>query len=428
MPFTVKMPKLSPTMEEGVIAKWHKKEGDLIKSGEVLLEAATDKATVEYEALDDGYLRKILVQDGDSAKVNQPIAIFTESKDESIEGYTPEGESPKEETKKPQEIKKEETVAPSETNVSSPTPKFVPEKPLDYYEFSRDRSELQERLLASPLARKIAKDKGLDLTSIKGSGPGGRIMSRDLEHAVSDTMVAFGRREVPQELPGSFEEIPLSHMRKVIGQRLGESKRFIPHFYVQQEVEASGLIEIREQLKRFRISLTFNDFIVRACALALRDHPELNRGFNSETQSIIQFKTIDISIAVTIPEGLITPILRHADYKELGEISVEAKALAQKAKEQKLEPHEYKGGSFTISNLGMFGISNFSAIINPPQAAILAVGGISEKPIVKNGIVVPGKMIGMTLACDHRIIDGADAAKFIKTVQKLLENPSTLVV
>lgn len=263
---------------------------------------------------------------------------------------------------------------------------------------------------------------------MKGSGPGGRVTSRDLNLAQSDQVVTFGRREKPSIAPGTFEEIALSPMRKVISQRLQQAKNSIPHIYVTQEIEADHLSETREQLKNGNLKLSINDFIIRAVALSLREHPNCNSGFNAATQSIIYFKTIDISVAVSVEGGLITPIIRHADYKNIGEISLEIKELAARARSGKLQENEYKGGSFTISNMGMYGISNFCAIINPPQAAILAVGGIEDCARIKNGQVVPGKKMNLTVSADHRVIDGADAAKWLKTVQKYLENPTLLLI
>lgn len=426
MPFTVTMPKLSPTMEEGSIAKWHKKEGDKVQSGELLIEVATDKAVVEYNALDEGYLRKILVPTGGKAIVNQPIAIFTEKANESIEGYKPEGTMPGNAKVETQNAKVEEKKAESKPTVAMQQAAFTPEPPLEKYDFNFPTTN--KRTAASPLAKKLAKDKGLDINTVKGSGPNGRVTSRDLDLAQPDQTVRFGKRETPTEIPGSYEEIELSPMRKVIAQRLQQAKSFIPHIYVRQEVDAAALFEAREQLKSGNLKITFNDFVVRASALALREHPEINSGFNSTNQSIIRFKTIDISIAVTVEGGIITPIVRHADYKNLGELSVEVKELATRAKLGKLKPEEYKGGSFTISNMGMYGVSDFAAIINPPQAAILAIGGIEECPRVKNGQVIVGKRMNLVLSADHRVIDGAEAAKFIKTVQKYLENPALLLV
>jgi pyruvate dehydrogenase E2 component (dihydrolipoamide acetyltransferase) len=434
MPFTLTMPKLSPTMEEGFIAKWHKKVGDHVEAGELLIDVATDKATVEFNAIDGGYLKKILIEEGKEAQVNQAIAIFTEEKDESIEGYTPEGIKP--EQKKPAEQEPEQEVkttdaqqpVPSKKTAGLAQPAFIPEPPLETYEFTLPTQSADKRILASPLARKLAKEKGLDLSSIKGTGPDQRIMSHDLEKAQPLGKVSFSHGEAPKISPGTYELESLNPMRKVIAQRLQESKTFIPHFYVSQTVNVEPLVDLREQLRNVDVKLTFNDFVVRACALALRQHPNVNSGFDSVNQAIIRFKTVDIAVAVNVSAGLITPIIRHADYKNLGEISVEIRHLAKKAKEGKLETHEYKGGSFTVSNLGMFGVTDFQAIINPPQAAILSVSGISNVPVVKNGAVVPGKTMNITLSADHRVVDGVAGAEFIKTVQQFLENPASLLI
>lgn len=433
MPFTLTMPKLSPTMEEGTIVKWRKKEGEFAKAGDVLFEVATDKATVEHSALDEGWLRKILIKEGGVAIVNQPLAIFTEKKEESIEGYQPEGETPKPSQPAPAPVKEEtpakEMIAPVlKAAGATQQPAFVPEPPLAKYLFSGPQGEITDRIPASPLAKKIAKEKGIDLTTVKGSGPNGRIMSRDLDLGQPATAVTFGRREIPTTVPGTFEEIPLSSMRKIIAQRLQESKTFIPHFYCTQEILADKMVALRAELATAGLKLSFNDFILRASALALREHPNVNSGFNSVTNSLIRFKTIDIAVAVSLDAGLITPIVRHADYKNLGQISQEVKLLATRAKEGKLSRKEYVGGSFTLSNLGMFGISEFVAIINPPQAAILAIGGIEDKPIVKDGQIIPGKTMRLTLSADHRVLDGVDGAKFLKTLQKYLESPSLLLL
>ena len=438
MPATLTMPKLSPTMEEGTIVKWHKKEGDEVKSGDVLFEVATDKATVEHSALDDGYIRKILAPEGSEAKVNQPVAITTETADESIEGYEPEGiaAQPPKQGEAPAAAAPTEEAQPAAQPAATSAmtePGFAPEPPLQNYKFEFASSP-QEKAFATPLAKKIAKEQGLDLSGVKGTGPGGRVMKQDLALAQKGSKVSFGSQKAPKIVPGTFQEEKLTPMRKAIGQRLQASKTFIPHFYVTQEVNAKPMTLVREQLKNMDLKVTFNDFVIRACALALRDHPVVNSGFNSTNQSIIRFETIDISIAVTIDEGLITPIIHHADYKNLGQISAQVKSLATLAKEGKLQPEQYKGGSFTISNLGMFGINCFTAVINPPQAAILAVGGIVDKPVVEyvdsaeEYRVVPGKTMELVLSCDHRVVDGVDGAKFIKTVQGYLENPAILLV
>lgn len=428
MTFTLTMPKLSPTMEEGTITKWHKKVGDFVHSGDVIFEVATDKATVEHTALDEGYLRKILVDQGQSAIVNQAIAILTQKQEESIENYTPEGITP---VKTP--IEKSHSSSPqiSSSHPSPPSvelnqPAFVPEAPSSHT-FKRS-SHTNYGIAASPLAKKLAKQKGIDLSTIKGSGPNQRIVSKDLELGQPNTPVTFGRQEAPTMLSGEFTEESLSPMRKVISQRLQAAKSFIPHFYVSLDVRAKQLLQTRTQLSAIGLKISVNDFVVRASALALREHPEVNSGFNSVNQTIIRFKTIDISIAVAVEEGLITPIVRYADYKNLGELSTEIRHLAHQAKEGKLQREDYAGGSFTISNLGMYGVSSFSAIINPPQAAILAIAAVEDRPVIENDSIKPGKVMTLTLSSDHRVLDGVIAARFLKTIQKYLENPASLLV
>jgi pyruvate dehydrogenase E2 component (dihydrolipoyllysine-residue acetyltransferase) len=420
MSFTVTMPKLSPTMEEGQIAKWHKKEGDFVEAGETLLEVATDKATVEHEALDEGYLRKILIPEGGDASVNVPIAIFTETPDESFELPKEEAKpSPPPEEEKEEEPKKE-APAPSMTQ-----PSFTPEAPLEEYKFTPAPTG---KIKASPLARKLAEEKGLDLSTITGSGPGGRIVEADLSRAQPQGPVAFDRHETPTLPPGSYHEEKLTPMRRTVGQRLQQSKSFVPHFYVTQEIDCEPMVAIRSQLKSQGVKVTFNDLILRGVALALRQHPEVNSGFNSETGQLIRFETIDISVAVSLEGGLITPIVRHADYKSVGAISAEVRDLATRARDGKLAPEEYLGGSFSISNLGMFGVSNFVAVINPPQAAILAISGIQEKPTMRKCHIVPGRQMSLTLSADHRVVDGVDAARFLVTLKGLLEAPASLLL
>lgn len=433
MPFTFTMPKLSPTMEEGVITKWYKKEGDFVESGETLIEVATDKASVEHAALDEGYLRKILIAEGENAAVNQAIAVFSEKKDEDISSYEPEGLVPaassveKEEEEAPAAAKEKAAPKPAAGgNFSQPA--FQPEPPLEHYSFEFPNEFLESKLKASPLARKLAAEQNLDLSTVKGSGPGGRVVSKDLEMAQQKGPLKFCDRTLPKEKPGTFYEEALTPMRKSIGQRLQEAKTFIPHFYVKVKVDADHLFSAREQLKELGIKATYNDFVLRACALALREHPGVNSGFNTVNNTMTFYKTIDVSVAVSVDGGLITPIIRHADYKNIGQISAEVKRLAGLAKRGKLQPHEYKGGSFTVSNLGMFGVEDFAAVINPPQSAILAVGGMLDEAVVKQGSIVPGKTMNLTLSADHRVVDGVLAAQFLNSVKKFLENPAGLLI
>lgn len=420
MPIIVTMPALSPTMEEGVISAWVKKEGDTVSDGEALCEIATDKSTVEFQAIDGGILRKIIVPDGQTAKVNQPIAVITETADEDISNLTFEDE------------KKEDTSASeekSEEKISSSTSSGAG---LNVMTFSPPPAQQKMRVKkkvsvnASPLAKKMAQEKGLDLFSVKGSGPHGRIIAKDLDNAQKASMIT---QETEYRYPdGTFEEIPLTPVRKVIGDRLQASKMTIPHYVVSQSVSMDRIMDARAQLKEMGIKVTFNDFILKAVALCLKKHPNINTGFDSKNNVIIQYKTVDISLAVTVPDGLITPIIWQADYLSLTELSSEAKRLAKKAKEGSLEPHEYQGGSFTISNLGMFGVTGFQAVINPPQAAILAVGGINEVAVSKGGKIATGHEMNLSLSMDHRVIDGAEGAMFINDLKKILENPALLLL
>lgn len=423
MPFAVTMPKLSPTMEKGTLVKWHKKVGDLVRAGDSLFDVATDKATVEHTALDEGYLRRIFIEEGKEAHINQPVALFTETANENIDTYS----LPKE----------PDLIAPPEQEHIQAPPKevliqecrqplFAPEPPLHNYHFPKATQDAYVR--ASPLAKKLAKEKGIDLTTVRGSGPRGRITSHDLDLGQKTALVQFGSTQTPKEAPGSYTEETLTPIRKVIAKRLQESKAFIPHFYLFQEVGADALVATRYQLKQGGISVSINDLVIRATALALKEHPHVNSGFHSGNNTIVRYQTIDIAVAVSMPTGLITPIIRHANYKNLGLISAEMRSLAERARAAKLAREEYVGGSFTISNLGMYGIDSFAGIINPPHGAILCVGGIIDKPIVKDAIVVPAKRMELTLCADHRVVDGADAAKFIKTLQTLLENPSLLLI
>lgn len=427
MPTTLTLPKLSPTMEDGTITLWHKKPGDFVEAGDLLLEIATDKATIEYNALDSGWLRKILVKEQESAAVNEPIAILTETETESIEDFHVKTISKQVEAKMESDEKRDsqDNIKPKEVIYRGSS--FQPEPPLTNYQFKYEK-KFQERVKASPLAKKLAKEKGLDITSLKGSGPQGRIQVADLDHAPIDSGYSFGHPELPVEVAGSFKEEALTPIRKVIAARLQEAKSFIPHFYVQQMINADALVDFRDELSSLGVKVSYNDCIIRACALALKKYPNINSGFNGVNNTIVRFKTVDISVAVSIPDGLLTPIIRHADFKNLSEISAEMRDLAKRAKEGKLQGEEYKGGSFTISNMGMYGISGFQAIINPPQAAILAVSGISDQPVIKNKMVVPGKVLNICLSVDHRVIDGQAAALFIKTVQQYLEHPIVLVL
>lgn len=431
MPFTVTMPKLSPTMEQGVIAKWHKKEGDKVESGDLLLEITTDKATVEHNALDEGWLKKIIVKEGSSASINDPIAIFTVEQNESIEGYALKAPVLASKKIEQHNDSAQETAAPvmkSSATSAMMQPVFEPEEPLKNYQYPFMANTIEGKLLATPLAKKIAKDKNLDLSTVKGSGPNGRIMSEDLALAIPKSVAHSNHKEAPELAPGSYEEVEMTAIQTVVANRLQAAKTFIPHFYINQNVQVTALMRVRAELKNQNINVSFNDLMIRAAALALKEHPKINSGFNSKNQKIIRFKTIDIAVAVSLQEGLITPIIRHADYKNVQQISLEVKQLAQKARDNQLKMEEFKGGSFTISNLGMYGITSVLPVINPPQAAILGVGGIEEVPKIEKDLLALSYQMTLTLAADHRAINGEDGAKFLATLKKLIENPSVLLI
>ena len=419
----LKMPKLSPTMETGTLVKWLKKAGDEIHFGDVLLEISTDKAVLE-----DGWLLEILVKEGTKIPVGAPIAVFSTEKNVTydLKQLLPSQEAVS--TDEPTQIVPNTSSQQDNSHYAGPSMAimgFRPEPPLTTPLTIKNPGD---PVSASPLAKKLAKEQNLDLSGVAGSGPGGRIVKKDLEKAPPLRIAGFGYPEAPEVNPGTYVEEPLSPIREAISKRLQAAKTFIPHFYVRQRIYASPLLALLKELQAQNIKLSINDCIVRACALALKEFPEINSGFNSVDNTIIRFSTIDISIAVAIPDGVITPIIRCADRKNVGMISAEIKALAARAKQSALKEEEYKGGSFCISNLGMTGISDFTAILNPPQAAILAVGSVEEQPIVLNGELAVGSTCMLTLSVDHRVIDGYPAAMFMKRLQKLLEAPSVLLL
>ena len=423
----IRMPKMSDTMEEGVIASWLKKVGDEIKSGDILAEVETDKATMELESYDDGTLLHIGIKDGESVPVNGIIAIIGE-KDEDISEILNEASSNssnKEEEKEPlveENIdKKDEKVKDEEINKDiSDSIKEVE---------NTENISSNGRTKASPLAKKIALEKGIDLKNIQGSGEGGRIIKKDLESIPSeDANIPSQKIDLPKIIAEeSYDEIAVSQMRKTISKRLSESKFTAPHFYLTMKINMDNCIEGRKKINETsQVKISFNDIILKACASALRKHPMVN-------SSLIENKIrknhhIHIGVAVAVAEGLLVPVIRFADNKTLTHISLEVKDLADKAKEKKLQPSDWEGNTFTISNLGMFGIEEFTAIINPNDSCILAVGGIKNTPVVKNGEIVPGNIMKVTMSCDHRLVDGATGAKFLKTLKELLEDPIKILV
>ena len=409
------MPLLSPSMTEGTLVKWLKKEGDAVKSGDVLAEVETDKATMDLEAFDSGILRKILIQEGATVPVQSRIGIIG-TKDEKIDESAPAAPAVPAASAAPAAAK-EETKAPAPSTATAVA------------------ASGGGRVKASPLAKKIAQEKGVALATLTGSGPGGRIVKTDVLNAPANGHVQGGGGSSIHALGPIAKEgsTKLTSIRSVIAKRLLESKTTIPHFYLEIEVDAKPLLDLRAQLNdslgksKPPVKLSLNDFVLKAAAEAVRRVPAVNASF--EGDSIRQFPDVQLAFAVAIADGLITPIIKEAQNKSLLQIGAEAKALAVKAKAGKLKPDEFQGGTFTVSNLGMLGIDRFSAIINPPQAAILAVGNIVKKPVVgANDEIIVGYRQSMTLSCDHRVVDGAVGAAYLKELRELIEKPSLLLL
>jgi pyruvate dehydrogenase E2 component (dihydrolipoamide acetyltransferase) len=428
MATNILMPALSPTMTEGKLSRWLKKEGEAVKSGDVLAEIETDKATMEVEAVDEGFLAKIVVPDGtDAVAVNAVIGVLTETKGESVD-------APKEAPKAAPKAPPQETPTPVAATAAAAKPEAAPAPEAH-----------GERVFASPLARRMAKQAGIDLAHIKGTGPNGRIVKADLDKAPAASTEA-PKAQTESAAPAAPKpsapapaitaphiKVPNSSMRKIIAKRLAESKQTVPHFYLTTNIEIDALLKLRAELNgkspkdgpaAFKLSV--NDLVIKACAVALRRHPMVNSTYTEE--AIIQYTDVDISIAVAIPDGLITPIIRQADGLGLAAISNKMKDLGARAKAGKLKPDEFQGGGFSISNLGMFGIAEFAAIINPPQSAILAVGAGEKRPVVKNDQLAIATVMTVTLSCDHRVVDGALGAEFLATLKGIIEEPLSLML
>jgi pyruvate dehydrogenase E2 component (dihydrolipoamide acetyltransferase) len=448
MPINILMPALSPTMTEGNLARWLKKEGDAVKSGDVIAEIETDKATMEVEAVDEGKIGKILVPEGaQGVKVNDVIAVLLE------EGESPgdikAGAAPAPKPAAAPAPKAEAAPAPSPkgdgaARAEAPKPaQAAPAAPAAAP--APAQAATGNRIFASPLAKRLAQEHGLDLSRIVGSGPHGRVVKSDIEKAAASgtAKAAPPGAKAPPAAPSGpgfqafgepeFELHPHSMMRKTIARRLQESKQFVPHFYLTVDCEIDRLLKVREEINagapkegKGAFKLSVNDFIIKACAVALKQVPAANASWSDE--GVKMYKTADISVAVAIPNGLITPIIRQAENKRLSDISAEMKGLAGRAKDGKLKPEEYTGGSFSLSNLGMFGIKDFAAIINPPQGCILAVGAGEQRPVVKNGALAVATVMSCTLSVDHRVVDGAIGAEFMAAFKKLIENPLAMLV
>lgn len=431
MPVQVLMPALSPTMTEGTLAKWHKKVGDDVQSGDVIAEIETDKATMEVEAVDEGKLGKILVEEGtEGVAVNTLIAlILEEDEDESALDGAEATAAPK------------PAAQPSEPSEPAASPQ--PSQPSPQQAAPANQGG---RIKASPLAKRMAEQAGLDLGQLSGSGPNGRIVKSDIEAALSGGTAAPAAPQAQPAAPinrsaasvpavmaeGSYTDEPVSSMRKVIAERLTESKQTVPHFYLTVECEIDALLAMRKDLNERApegdgaYKLSVNDFVVRATALAMRKFPTVNASWQGDF--IRKFHRVDISIAVATKTGLITPVVKDADNKGLAEISAEVKELAGRAQEGALLPEEYQGGGFTISNLGMYDVKEFAAIINPPQSAILAVSTGAQRPVVKDGALAIATVMNCTLSADHRVVDGAVGAEFMAAFKKLIEEPLTMLL
>ena len=433
MPTTITMPALSPTMTEGTLARWLIKEGDSVSAGDIIAEIETDKATMEVEAVDEGSVGQLLVPEGtEGVPVNQPIALLLEEGEDaaSLANF-----------QAPAAVSTEAPAAavpsPSPAVSVAPAPATPAPAPV-----SAPSAESGERIFASPLARRMAEKAGLDLAAIQGTGPRGRIVKADIESVLSGATVQTAQppqaapAETAAPLPttlalpvGESELIPHTNMRKVIARRLLESKQTVPHFYLTVDCEIDRLLAMRKELNDrdgadYKISV--NDFVIRAVALALGKTPDANASWSEE--GMVRYGSVDISVAVAIDAGLITPIIRNADHKGLARISAEMKDLALRAREGKLMPEEYQGGTFSISNLGMFGVREFSAIINPPQSAILAVGAGEQRPVVKDGALSIATVMSCTLSCDHRVVDGALGAQLLGVFKNFIEDPMTMLL
>lgn len=429
----IRMPRLSDTMEEGVIIGWSKKVGDKVSPGDILAEVETDKATMELESFHEGYLLYIGVKSG-AVPVDGVIAVIGEKGEDfesALKGSSGSADESKKEKKEEKLDSKKERPAEEKQEAQGDSKNDSEEAGSE----ENDQESSDQRVKASPLAKSIAKESGVDLNKIQGSGDQGRIIRKDVEAAMSSGSASpskDGKSEIKTPAPSfsmedSSREVPVNQMRKTIARRLGESKFSAPHFYLTMEIDMDNAIAARAQLNEIaEQKISFNDIVVKACAAALRKHPAVNSSWLGDKISYHQH--IHIGVAVGVEDGLLVPVIRNADFKSLSQLNSEIKTLAGKAKEKKLQPAEMQGNTFTISNLGMFDIDEFTAIINPPDACILAVGSIKSVPVVKNGLIVPGNIMKVTLSCDHRVVDGVTGAKFLQTVKEYIENPIRLVL
>ncbi|NEM97553.1 pyruvate dehydrogenase complex dihydrolipoamide acetyltransferase [Pontibacter burrus] len=435
----IRMPKMSDTMTEGVLVSWLKKVGDKVKSGDVLAEVETDKATMELESYEDGTLLYTGVNAGDAVAIDAIIAIIGEDGADYkalLEGGASDNKGTADKQERQENAQTDEAI---EAGVDAVTSDKVEATAVPAQGSETEGATAEGgRIKASPLAKKLAKEKGINLTQVKGSGEGGRIVLRDIENykpgaapAPQAAAPAAKPAAAPVTIPGAtgeeYEEVAVSQMRKVIARRLAESKFSAPHFYLTMEIDMDKAMEARTSINEVSpVKVSFNDLVIKAAAAALRQHPAVNSSWLGD--KIRYNKQINIGVAVAVEEGLLVPVVRNADYKSLSTIAAEVKDLGGKAKSKKLQPSDWEGNTFTISNLGMFGIEEFTAIINPPDACIMAVGAIKQTPVVKNGNIQIGNVMKVTLSCDHRVVDGAVGSAFLQTFKNLLENPVRILV
>ena len=411
----VYMPKLSDTMTEGVVAAWTKNVGDAVKTGEILAEIETDKATMEFESFYDGVLLYIGVETGKTAPVNAILAIIGDKGEDIASLITATPEAPVISEKKVEEKKE-----------AAPTPLVVQEKAPVAEVKTIPLASNSGRIFASPLAKKLAEEKGIDINAVSGTGENGRIIKKDVDHYTPYTPVNRIFSQAPLGVEG-FTDEPVSQMRKTISRRLAESKFSAPHFYLTLDIDMDQAITIRKGLNSVEgVKVSFNDMVVKAVGMSLKQHPTVNSAWMGDF--IRKNQHVHVGVAVAVEDGLLVPVIRFADSKGILEIASEVRDYAQKAKDKKLQPSDWEGNTFTISNLGMFGIESFTAIINAPDSCIMAVGGIKEVPVVKDGQVVPGNVMKVTLSCDHRVVDGASGASFLQTFKQFMENPVSMLI
>ena len=430
------MPKLSPTMEEGQISRWLKKEGDKVSMGEPLAEIDTDKATMEMQALANGVLRKILINEGQSAPLGQLIAVIGEPNEDiaALLSEAPAAAAKPQEEKKPEPEKAPEQPAPApQAKAAAVSAQQQPQPRVDNGRQPQPAASSDSgRMIVSPLAARMAAEAGIDLRSLQGSGPGGRIIKKDIEAVLSqpkaEAAAPLRLVQSPQVGASGYRDEPASEIRKVIAKRLVTSLGPVPHFFLTTDIEMDRAAEMRRGINALDpdLKISINDIIIKVTAAALMQHPAVNASFQEKI--VRYYEHADIGVAVAIEDGLITPVVRAADQKSLSQIAAEVRELAERARSRKLKPEEYTGATFSISNLGMFGIDEFTAVINPPEGGILAVGAMTPKPVVRDNEIVIRQMMRVTMSCDHRIIDGATGAKFLQTFKKILENPLYLVV